>query len=174
MPEAAWVTGLSQRAVQHEIDEKIVPANAREGRRGVAGLDLVYLSVIRQHHALISPALRKQVRNAIALSISENRSTARVEPFSVSLSPIAAQVLAGFQTLERLKRDFVERRPDILGGEPVLKGTRLGIRHIAGLVGQGATPEELADDFDLTPEQVEAAVVLAKVNPRRGRPRSVP
>lgn len=172
MPEAAWVTGLSQRAVQHEIDEKVVPAEARAGRRGIAGPDLIYLSAIRNHYALIAPALRKQVRNAIMMSIREHRTTAQVEPFSVSLPAIEAKVHAGFEKLEQLKRDFVESSAEVLGGEPVLKGTRLSIRYVAGLVNQGATVEELAEDFDLTSAQVEAAVVLAKVNPRRGRPPS--
>lgn len=170
VPEAAWVTGLSQRAVQHEIDEKVIPAEARAGRRGIAGMDLIYLSAIRDHYALIAPALRKQVRNAIIVSVGQHRATAKVEPFSVSLPAIEARVRAGFEKLEQLKRDFVESRADVLGGEPVLKGTRLSIRYVAGLVSQGATPEELAEDFELTAEQVEAAVVLAKVNPRRGRP----
>lgn len=52
------------------------------------------------------------------------------------------------EKLKLLDRDLLESRPDVLGGEPVLKGTRLSIRYVSDLVAQGATHDELGEDFD--------------------------
>jgi uncharacterized protein (DUF433 family) len=171
VPEAAFLAGVSPRLVQHEIDERIVTSRVSGGRRSISGVDILYLIAVRGVRDQMAPRLRRQVRNAIAHSAAENEDTACVHLFEVSLTALENDVLEGFETLERIKRDFIESRPEILGGEPVLRGTRLSARLIADLVRQGATAEELADDYDVTPEQVDAAVTFDRVNPRRGRPR---
>ena len=171
VPEAAFLARVSPRVVQHEIDERIVASHVSGGRRSISGVDLLYLSAVRRVHDQMAPRLRRQVRNAIFLSAAQNAETASIELFKVSLAALENDVLEGFETLERIKRDFIESRPEVLAGEPVLRGTRLSVRLIADLVRQGAGPDELAEDYDVTPEQVDAAVTFDRVTPRRGRPR---
>ena len=60
----------------------------------------------------------------------------------------------------------IETRPDILAGEPVLKGTRMPARHVADMLRQGATVDEIVEEFDLTPEQVSAAEVFDRTDRR--------
>jgi uncharacterized protein (DUF433 family) len=170
VPEAAFLARVSPRVVQHEIDERIVASRVTSGRRSISGVDILYLSAVRKVHDQMAPRLRRQVRNAIAHSAARNEQTATIDLFEVSLAALESEVLEGFETLERIKRDFIESRPEVLSGEPVLKGTRLSARLIADLVRQGASVDELVNDYDVTPEQVEAAVTFARVTPRRGRP----
>ena len=73
----------------------------------------------------------------------------------------------------RSKHDCIESRKDILGGEPLIKGTRIAARHVADLVKQGAEHAELRDDLDLTDAQIDAAVVFDLTSPKRGRPKGV-
>ncbi len=68
------------------------------------------------------------------------------------------------------QHDRIESRPDVLAGEPVLKGTRIPARHVADLVRAGATRAEIAEDFDLDNAQIEAAVAFDQTSPKRGRP----
>lgn len=171
VPEAAYLAGVSPRRVQHEIDESIVASRMSGGRRSISGVDLLYLIAVRQMSDQMAPPLRRQVRNAIVKSAAENEKTACINFFEISLKSLEHHVQETYEALERVKRDFIESRPEVLGGEPVLRGTRLSARLIATLVRQGASMDELADDYDLTPEQVEAAVTFDKVTPRRGRPR---
>jgi len=171
VPEAAFLARVSPRLVQHEIDERIVVSRVSGGRRSVSGVDILYLSAVRGVHGQMAPSLRRRVRNAIVHSAAQNEETANIELFEVSLAALESEVLEGFEALERIKRDFIEIRPEVLGGEPVLRGTRLSARLIADLVRQGATCKELADDYDVTPDQVKAAVTFDRVTPRRGRPR---
>ncbi len=172
VPEAAFLARVSPRLVQHEIDERIVASRMSGGRRSISGVDILYLSAVRRVHGQMAPRLRRQVRNAIVHSAAQNEATASFDIFfRVSLAALENDVLEGFKTLERIKREFIESRPEVLGGEPVLRGTRLSVRLIADLVRQGASADELAEDYDLTPEQIDAAVTFDRVTPRRGRPR---
>ncbi|MGH6951385.1 MAG: DUF433 domain-containing protein [Vitreimonas sp.] len=64
----------------------------------------------------------------------------------------------------------IEIRREILGGEPVLKGTRIPVRVVADLVKKGASAKDLEDEFDVTPAQTRAAVLFDQITPRQGRP----
>jgi uncharacterized protein (DUF433 family) len=171
VPEAAFIAGVSPRMVQREIDERIVEACTRDGRRSVSGIDLLYLYVIRGLHNQMTPKLRRQVRDAIASSAARNETTARIEPFIICLASLEEDLLASLKTLENAKHDFIEVRADVIAGEPVIRGTRLSARFVAQLVREGVGTEELKEEYDLTAEQVQAAVLFDRVTPKRGRPR---
>ena len=59
-----------------------------------------------------------------------------------------------------LKR--IEISPKILVGKPVIKGTRLSVQYILGLLSQGETPEEIIAEYKgLTPEDIKACLLFA-------------
>ena len=52
--------------------------------------------------------------------------------------------------------------PAVLLGKPIVRGTRVPVYVIVGLIETGQTPEQIVDDYpDLTIEDVEAAVDYA-------------
>ena len=52
--------------------------------------------------------------------------------------------------------------PAVLLGKPIVRGTRVPVYLIVGLVEAGMTPAEIVDDYpDLTVEDVEAAITYA-------------
>jgi uncharacterized protein (DUF433 family) len=104
--------------------------------------------------------------------VARNRDTAKIETFVVSLTDLECGVLPEFETLERVKRDLIQTHANVLAGEPVIAGTRISARLVADLTRKGAKSEELQDEFDLSPEQVEAAIVFDQISPKRGRPRA--
>lgn len=72
---------------------------------------------------------------------------------------------------KRLCGRYVERNPAIMGGEPVIRGTRVPVRTVAGLmIEQGESREIMREDYPQVPEEVHAvAVRWARANPRRDR-----
>lgn len=54
----------------------------------------------------------------------------------------------------------IARIDDVLGDEPRLDGTRIGVRHVAALVieGGGQTPAYTADQFDISLAEVYEAL----------------
>jgi uncharacterized protein (DUF433 family) len=169
LPEAAFVSGLTIRDINREIDAGIVSVGGRSERK-LRGADLFYLFAIKDVRTQLGPALRKTMRKAIADAAGAHARQARVHHFVVMIDSIRQELLGPFEALERSKHDHIERRKNILGGEPVIKGTRIAARHIADLVKRGATRAEIRDHLDLTDAQIDAAVVFDQTSPKRGRP----
>lgn len=70
----------------------------------------------------------------------------------------------------RLRDRYVERNPAMMGGEPVIRGTRVPVRTVAGLIERGESREIMREDYPQVPEEAYAlAVRWALENPRRGR-----
>jgi len=60
--------------------------------------------------------------------------------------------------------------PEIRGGEPVIKGTRIGVYEVATMLQRGASKEEILSGYPtLRPEHLDLAVIYAKAYPRRRR-----
>lgn len=57
--------------------------------------------------------------------------------------------------------DRIEINPKVLAGKPVIKGTRLSVQFIVGLLGQGVTMEEILQEYHrLTMEDILASNIL--------------
>ncbi|HSG39793.1 MAG TPA: DUF433 domain-containing protein [Thermoanaerobaculia bacterium] len=52
--------------------------------------------------------------------------------------------------------------PDVMVGKPVIKGTRLTVDYVLGLLAHGASISEILEEYDgLTPEDVQACFLFA-------------
>jgi len=51
--------------------------------------------------------------------------------------------------------------PKVKVGKPVIKGTRLTVEYIIGLLAQGSTVNEILQEYDgLTPEDIQACLLF--------------
>lgn len=61
--------------------------------------------------------------------------------------------------------DHFVRDPNICGGQPIVKGTRVPIRTILASLAEGATTAEILDDFPtLTEVDVRAVIAFAALS----------
>ena len=68
-------------------------------------------------------------------------------------------------------QDRIHRDPKIAGGQAVIKGTRVTLRTILASLAEGATSEEILDDFPmLTTEDVRAAIAFAAASAQEDLP----
>ena len=58
-------------------------------------------------------------------------------------------------------QDIITTKPDIMGGKPVIKGTRVPVQVIVGSMAGGMTLEEVCKEYNIRPEQVRAALAFA-------------
>ena len=66
----------------------------------------------------------------------------------------------------RRARAFVTSDPDIMGGTPVIRGTRITAQAILGRISAGDSIASILEDYPyLDQETVEAAALYAKANP---------
>ena len=172
--EAAVLTGLTLKAVNNAIDKKTISAVAgEEGGRLLDARALVSLALERRLADRVAPELRRQVFDALA---SSPRNTVSLEGglVTIDLREPRREVATSLRDLRRARR-LVVSDPDIMGGEPVFRGTRVPVHMIAGLVAQGSMPAELHAGYPrLTPEMIRLATVYAAAYPRRGRTRQQP
>lgn len=51
--------------------------------------------------------------------------------------------------------------PKILVGKPIIRGTRVAVYEIVNRIAQGQTFDEVAEDLEITREDVKAALIYA-------------
>ncbi|OLC61252.1 MAG: hypothetical protein AUH89_02805 [Ktedonobacter sp. 13_1_40CM_4_52_4] len=61
-------------------------------------------------------------------------------------------------SIERTAHPYIVRDSAIYGGEPIVEGTRTGVRHIILLFQSGKDPEEIANSQRITLAQVYDAI----------------
>jgi uncharacterized protein (DUF433 family) len=58
--------------------------------------------------------------------------------------------------------DYITADPAVLLGKPVIRGTRLAVEFVLGLVAQGWSEDEITRNYRLTTEQVRACAAYAQ------------
>ena len=63
------------------------------------------------------------------------------------------------------EQDLLKRitiNPKIFGGKPIIRGRRLAVEHILGMLAAGDTPETILEGYNwLEPEDIQACLVYA-------------
>lgn len=178
--EAAFVTELSRKTIDQAIDRREVrplPSRRGGGRpRSLGYPELVYLRVRRDVVGTLSASARRMLYSELRRSLPGNRRLRKVDigPVSVALGDAVAEVRRRLALIRRASR-HVSIRQDVRAGEPVVRGTRIPVHVLADLVAQGATIEELLEDYPaLTRDTLDAALLYARLHPRRGPRRPAP
>jgi uncharacterized protein (DUF433 family) len=175
--EAAVLTRLSVKAVNNAIDKKTIPAvTGKRAGHATRLLDLhalISLTLERRLADRFVPELRREVFDALATA-PRNRVSLDGGFLTIDLREPRRELATSLRTLRRA-RDVVVSDPDIMGGDPVFRGTRVPVHLIATLVGQGSTETDLLEGYPrLTAEMVRLAPIYAAAYPLRGRPRAQP
>jgi uncharacterized protein (DUF433 family) len=173
--EAAVLTGLPLKAVNNAIDKKTISAvPGEEGGRLLDARALVSLSIEqRLSERLTTPELRRKVFDALA---DAPRNVVSLEGglIKIDLREPRRALAASLRDLRRARR-LVVSDSEILGGDPVFRGTRVPVHLIAELVIQGSKPDELIEGYPrLTAEMIRLAPVYAAAYPLRGPRRKQP
>jgi uncharacterized protein (DUF433 family) len=184
--EAAFVSGLSPVVINKAIDRGEITSQrvrSRSGSRGsslairrVGEPELVYLTLLKDLASALQPPYRRRLYQELRARWQPGCNTQRAA--RIELGVVTVDVTVAERRMEdrvALLRDaaqLVVSDPDIRGGEPVVRGTRIPVYLLADLTKQGASPNELLEDFpSLTDEGLRAALVYARTTPRRGRPK---
>jgi uncharacterized protein (DUF433 family) len=172
--EAAVLTGLPLKAVNNAIDKRTISAVAgEEGGRLLDARALVSLAVERRLADRVAPELRRQVFDALAGS---PRNVVSLEGglVKIDLREPRRELATSLRELRRARR-LVVCDPEIMGGDPVFRGTRVPVHMIAELAAQGSTSPELIEGYPrLTAEMIRLAPIYAAAYPLLGRPRNQP
>jgi uncharacterized protein (DUF433 family) len=58
--------------------------------------------------------------------------------------------------------DRIEVNPKIFGGKPIVRGLRIAVEHVLGMLAAGDTPEKILQEYPfLEPEDIQACLLFA-------------
>ena len=169
--EAAALSGASPTAVKKAVDQKVIPARTRRSQSYIEADDVAVLVMFQSLADMRLPLKHKR----------EVRRWLRTCPDATELELNEALIVRKLGTVEearhrarryaRLRDKWIVRDPDIKGGEPVVRGSRVGVYTLAARVADGESEAVLAEDLPHIPDEArEVALQYAQANPRRGRP----
>ncbi len=94
---------------------------------------------------------------------------------TLDLRRLSGEALRAAERYRDARDRYIASDPDILGGTPVIAGTRLTVYAILGRLRDGDTLGDLAADYPEVPgEAFAAAELYARAHPLRGRPSGRP
>jgi uncharacterized protein (DUF433 family) len=176
--EAAVLTRLSLKAVNNAIDKNMVPAVVQSGTTEAGRfLDQRALLALALEYRLANrffPELRRRLFDALVASPRKAVVSLDEGLVKVDLQEPRRDLAASLRALRRA-RSLVVSDPEILGGDPVFRGTRVPVHVVAAMLERGATEADILKAYPrITAEMVRLALGYAQAYPLRGRPRSQP
>ena len=174
--EAAVVADVSVRDVNRVFDEKILPEGFLEvgDRRWVKSDACAYLQFYFHMAGRLTAPERVHVIHTLLL-VPHHGARRRDLVFaddviSVNFNRFLSDTSKRLSELRRAQ-EMVVKDPEILGGTPVVRGSRVPVHDVAASLDAGRSPEEVRAAYpSLTEEAVQLAKVYAMANPLRGRP----
>lgn len=186
--EACVATSLSARKINRLIDEEVLPDSVCL-KLGSARALLAYSMPMTILYACDWSVFGKRIRGKVAnlmgnfakrnwSRLLENPGQSeqlwfRTEMISVDLGKPVRQAMIGLNKLIDARSRVVED-PDIRGGIPTIRGTRIGVYQIAGLRKNEDMDTILEHYPRLRREDVEAAELYAKAYPKPRQKRLTP
>jgi uncharacterized protein (DUF433 family) len=181
--EAAVVARVAVRDVNRVIDERILPDafyRVDEGR-SVTVSACVLISFYFDSAARLTADERVTTIRELGVRFESARAsdswtkidwTVRDEFLTIDLFPFVERTKDGLERLAAA-RELVVSDPAVLGGTPVIRGTRIPVHDVAASVAVGIPTKRLLDAYPaLDEEKIELATIYAQANPPRGRPRT--
>ena len=176
--EVAELADVPVRAVDKAIEEKVLAGirSSERGRRRMLPLHAVpYAAIVARLAVTLSLAAKRDLARALG-----RRSTGRMTADPLEIAPavtVDLSALVGADIAERAARygqareDHIEINPAIMGGTPVLRGTRMTVYSVLGRLDGGDSVDDILEDNPhLTREAVETAALYARTHPIVGRP----
>ena len=181
--ETAALSGVPRTTVEKAVQSGIPPTLPGPARLRGGAMRYLPIRAVVYFHAL-------KAANLADLPVRHKRSIwtclAHLEPMrleaieftpgaTLDLARLSAAPLRNAERYRAARDQFIASHPDILGGTPVIDGTRISVHAVLGRLQHGDTIEELSEDYPQVPlEAFRAAELYARSHPLRGRPSGRP
>jgi uncharacterized protein (DUF433 family) len=183
--EAAAIAEIPESTIRTAIEKRsIAPPSSRVGKSIRYEFDLNELlfikllsefpfSLPKEDKDSLRQLLRRSAGSAGRWQMRGHDLLTKKGDLSVSVHyrPLREQLLEKVR-LYRKGSNRIVSGPETLGGEPVFKGTRIPLEHIAGLFRKGINEAEIREDYpSLSDLDFAFAAIHARMSPPPGRPR---
>jgi uncharacterized protein (DUF433 family) len=173
--EAAELVDVPLGTLDKAIEQKVVRAYRRRDRTWLRSDDIGVI-VLLQKTALPLPVVVKRkikrwVRDTEPYRAGHESELAISDALIIRWTTEMTKAVEAAESYATLREQWIETNPDIKGGEPVICGTRITARGVAGRLDGGDTFAMLTEEYPTIPaEAFLTAYTYARAHPRRGRP----
>ncbi len=173
--EAVEIAHVPLGALDKAIEQNIVTVHKRRDHSWLRSDDVGVVALL-QRTALPLPItvkrkIRRWVRETEPYRTGNDTELQISDALIVRWSSDISETVHAAESYARLREQWIEINPAIKGGEPVIRGTRIGVRAIAQRLDSGDTIATLTEDYPQVPaEAFQTALTYARAHPRRGRP----
>ena len=182
--ETAALAGVPKAAVDKAIETEVLraalgPSDDGVTRRRLPARAVAYFAAL-EVSGLADLPVRHKRRLWEAMGQGTGDGPADVHlPDAVEFAPgarldvgrLAGEPLRAALAYRDARDRYVACDPDILGGTPVIRGTRVSVHAVRARLEGGEPVEELMEDYPGVPrEAFEAVALYARTHPLRGRP----
>lgn len=171
--EAAEIGRVPLNAIDKAIEQGVLKPKRRGGKPLLPAHEVALLVLLRQIDVALPSKAKGRLRKWLARPQPQavGAELALSDALRVAMTEDAVQTIERAESYARQRDRYIERNPAIMGGEPVITGTRVPVRTVASLIEMGETREVMREDYPHIPEEAYAvAVQWTRTNPRRGRP----
>ncbi len=179
--EVSELSGTPRHVVEKAIEEGVLRVRTPtrgKGRRMLPSHAVVYASLVSQIDLKLTPTHKKRLYEGLARLSPCDMRKARIEvapAVEVDVGRLVGNVLEQAERYLEVRDASIAVDETVMGGTPVIRGTRVTVYSILGRVEHGETVDDiLSDDPGLRREAVEAAITYARSHPPMGRPAGRP
>lgn len=177
--EAAELAGVTPTTVEKAVEAKVIrpltrPARLRGGSTRYVPLQAVaYFAALKQANLVDLPVRLKKAlwRGLVGLEARELAPIELSPGVVLHLDELANEPFEAALCYRASRDAHIMADPEILGGTPMIRGTRITVYSVLGRLQDGDSVDDLvADNPDVPRQAFEAAAIFARAHPLRGRP----
>jgi uncharacterized protein (DUF433 family) len=179
--EVSELSGTSRHVVEKAIEDGVLRVRTPtrgKGRRMLPPQAVVYAWVVSRIDLKLTPVHKKRLYEGLARLHLHDMGKARIEvapAVEIDVGRLVGNVLARAERYLEIRDASIAIDEAIMGGTPVIRGTRMTVYSVLGRIEHGETIDDiLADNPDLKRETIEAAITYARSHPPMGRPSGRP
>ena len=179
--EVAELSGAPKRLVEKAIEERIfavrrLPPGSKKrfALRLLPPHAVAYAMLMQKLDLQLSSAHKRRLVLTLGRLKPAEMRRAKVEvapAVEIDVGKLVGDVMERTEHYREARDAFIVSNDDIMGGTPVIRGTRLTVYSVLGRIKHGDTLDDiLGDNPDLSRDAIEAAITYARTHPPMGRP----
>lgn len=181
--ETAELSGVAPGTIEKAIQSKIVPTfpatlhnNSKPTRHLPRGAVVFFHALKAARLTRLPVTHKKRIWQRLAGMDWPRLENIEFAAYTVlHLEDVPAELVTAIDRYLRDREAFIHSDPDILGGTPVIRGTRITVYSVLGRLDGGETIDDLVEDYPgIDPRAFETAELYARSHPLRGRPAGRP
>jgi uncharacterized protein (DUF433 family) len=176
--EVAELSGAPKSLVEKAIEEKVfTPSLVHRGRRDRRVLPahaVAYVLILKRVSYRLDADMKRRLAAGLSGLGTKDMKTWRFElepAVEMDVGRLMGDAMDRAEAYGEVRDRLIVEDEAILGGTPVIRGTRITVYSILGRLAGGDTVADLLSDYpELTAESIGAAEIFARSHPLVGRP----